>query len=274
MALTNYLDSNGTRYIIERVREKADINSPEFTGTPKAPTPAEGSNDKQVATTEFVKAAIEAAELSVYSIKGQLDDPADLPDPAEPGDIYEVKPETIVTDGDPKEIVKVVGVVDEYEELATIDPEPEAGSIYRVKNAGQTDPADDTTAFPENSYFEKQDDGSWNLISGTGYPENTKYMYTDNDGWIPRDNDGIDLSAYATKEEVNDRIKYEELTAIPLSDIVSWFNPTPPAPTYNAVTPVGTEDPSALGWYEKSGEEYVLSTDTAVDSTKTYYAKA
>ena len=42
---------------------------------------------------------------------------------------------------------------------------------------------------------------------------------------------------------------------------------------YVAVTPVGDEDPSAEGWYEYDSEtaKYVLSTDTEVDGTKTYY---
>ena len=46
---------------------------------------------------------------------------------------------------------------------------------------------------------------------------------------------------------------------------------------YNEVTPVGTEDPSAEGWYERSGSVgayvYTLTTDTAVNSSKTYYKK-
>lgn len=45
------------------------------------------------------------------------------------------------------------------------------------------------------------------------------------------------------------------------------------ADTYSAVTPVGTEDPSEEGWYEKDGDEYIATTDTTVDSEKTYYSK-
>ncbi len=37
------------------------------------------------------------------------------------------------------------------------------------------------------------------------------------------------------------------------------------------VVPEGTEDPSALGWYELVGTTYELSADTSVDSSKTYY---
>ena len=46
---------------------------------------------------------------------------------------------------------------------------------------------------------------------------------------------------------------------------------------YGEVTTAGTENPSDEGWYEKSGaypdETYALSEDTAVDNSKTYYAK-
>ena len=40
---------------------KANIASPEFTGTPKAPTATAGTNTTQIATTEFVTAAVSAA---------------------------------------------------------------------------------------------------------------------------------------------------------------------------------------------------------------------
>lgn len=43
--------------------------------------------------------------------------------------------------------------------------------------------------------------------------------------------------------------------------------------TYSAVTPVGTENPMKLKWYEKSGTVYFRSTDTSVVAGKTYYSK-
>ena len=45
--------------------------------------------------------------------------------------------------------------------------------------------------------------------------------------------------------------------------------------TYDAVSPVGSEDPSDQGWYEIDAVtgKYVLSEDTTVDSQKTYYEK-
>jgi len=44
--------------------------------------------------------------------------------------------------------------------------------------------------------------------------------------------------------------------------------------TYTEVTPEGTENPSEEGWYELSGTEYVLTTDTTVDEEKTYYERS
>lgn len=47
-------------------------------------------------------------------------------------------------------------------------------------------------------------------------------------------------------------------------------------PTYTEVEPVGDENPKALGWYEETtpdSGEYVKTTDTEVDSEKTYYTR-
>ena len=43
--------------------------------------------------------------------------------------------------------------------------------------------------------------------------------------------------------------------------------------SYKTVTPIGTEDPSAEGWYEFDGTNYTLTADTVVDPNKTYYEK-
>lgn len=48
--------------------------------------------------------------------------------------------------------------------------------------------------------------------------------------------------------------------------------------SYSAASPVGTENPSTEGWYERSGSDpdyvYTLTSDTTVDSEKTYYIKS
>lgn len=43
--------------------------------------------------------------------------------------------------------------------------------------------------------------------------------------------------------------------------------------TYGEVTPETGDDPSDKGWYEKVSDKYVITEDTSVDSTKTYYEK-
>jgi hypothetical protein len=47
--------------IASAVSSKADLNSPALTGTPTAPTAAAGTNTTQVATTAFVKTALDGA---------------------------------------------------------------------------------------------------------------------------------------------------------------------------------------------------------------------
>ena len=44
---------------------KVDKNGAVLTGTPTAPTAAEGNNSAQIATTAFVKRAVDAAKITV-----------------------------------------------------------------------------------------------------------------------------------------------------------------------------------------------------------------
>ena len=46
---------------------KASVNSPDFTGTPTAPTPADGTSDRQIATAEFVYNTIRSNVGNVFS---------------------------------------------------------------------------------------------------------------------------------------------------------------------------------------------------------------
>ena len=56
-------DGNNTDNSIQaKLNEKAPLASPEFTGTPKAPTAAVGTNTTQIATTAFVKQAVDNAQ--------------------------------------------------------------------------------------------------------------------------------------------------------------------------------------------------------------------
>lgn len=51
---------------------KADLASPTFTGTPKAPTAAAGTNTTQIATTAFVQSAVAAASTGAAKYKGGM----------------------------------------------------------------------------------------------------------------------------------------------------------------------------------------------------------
>ena len=64
-----------------------------------------------------------------------------------------------------------------------------------------------------------------------------------------------------------------KVTAAQLAAIEAVLYGTEGSVSYNAVSPVGTENPVTEGWYEKDGDVYTLSTDTTVDSEKTYYEK-
>lgn len=65
---------------------KAPIASPTFTGTPKAPTAAAGTNTEQIATTEFVTSAVSTAIAGVTQIKYEV--VSTLPATGAAGTIY------------------------------------------------------------------------------------------------------------------------------------------------------------------------------------------
>lgn len=51
---------------------KANLASPNFTGTPTAPTAAAGTNTTQLATTAFVKSAVDSAVSGAYKPQGSI----------------------------------------------------------------------------------------------------------------------------------------------------------------------------------------------------------
>ena len=62
-----------------QLNAKAPLASPQFTGTPTAPTPTAGDNSTQIATTAFVKATAEKA-VADADITGKLEDYAKTED--------------------------------------------------------------------------------------------------------------------------------------------------------------------------------------------------
>jgi hypothetical protein len=64
--------------IASSISSKADTASPTFTGTPAAPTASSGSNTTQIATTAFVKAAVDTATGSLATMASQDADDVDI----------------------------------------------------------------------------------------------------------------------------------------------------------------------------------------------------
>ncbi len=57
---------------------KANLASPTFTGTPKAPTATAGTNTTQIATTAFVQTAVEAAQVGAAMFQGTVNANTDI----------------------------------------------------------------------------------------------------------------------------------------------------------------------------------------------------
>lgn len=81
------------KVINQALGAKAPLASPTFTGTPKAPTAASGTNNTQIATTAFVKTAIDNQLSTVYKAAGSVASIAALPAPSASylGYVYDVE---------------------------------------------------------------------------------------------------------------------------------------------------------------------------------------
>jgi hypothetical protein len=64
-------DSNFASTVVNSLSTKAPLSSPAFTGTPTAPTAAQGTNTTQVATTQFVQQALEITQLDTFTFDGR-----------------------------------------------------------------------------------------------------------------------------------------------------------------------------------------------------------
>ncbi len=58
----------------KKIKKKADLDSPHFTGEPTAPTPEYPDDSERLATTEYVKLAIGDAENTQYELSRDTDD--------------------------------------------------------------------------------------------------------------------------------------------------------------------------------------------------------
>lgn len=88
----NHLDGVESN-VQTQLNAKAPLASPALTGTPTAPTATKGTNTTQIATTEFVKTAVDDVKSSlgtVYTYKGSKPTFADLPLENQAGDVWNV----------------------------------------------------------------------------------------------------------------------------------------------------------------------------------------
>lgn len=98
--------------------------------------------------------------------------------------------------------------------------------------------------------------------------------------------DGQDPATYSwVQKDVQPAENPTQVDALPsatpelLGEVLQFIGTTTADYTHNffyecmaaEATPIGSEDPSAEGWYELVNDEYVLSEDTTIDGTKTYY---
>lgn len=81
------------KVINQALGAKAPLATPTFTGTPKAPTAAAGTNTTQIATTAFVKTAIDNQLSTVYKAAGSVASISALPAPSASylGYVYDVE---------------------------------------------------------------------------------------------------------------------------------------------------------------------------------------
>ena len=141
----------------------APLNSPALTGTPTAPTAAEGTNTTQIATTAFVKTACDAiaAELSsAFEFKGIVADMAALEaiTGQKAGDVYQVtnaggtppksNVEFVWVDGDPTGSWQELGAVIDLSAYATLaSPVFTGNPTAPTPTAGDDSTSIATTAF-------------------------------------------------------------------------------------------------------------------------------
>ena len=121
---TRSLGSNSGYARVDHVHpkdtSKANLASPEFTGTPKAPTAASGTNTTQIATTAFVQAAVASGGVTVDTA---MSDSSTNP----------VQNRVIKSYVD-EAVSDITGV--EFRVVSSLPSTGEAGVIYLVSNSG------------------------------------------------------------------------------------------------------------------------------------------
>ena len=119
----------------------------------------------------------------------------------------------------------------------------------------------ETRQAAQNSALVKETKDGKYIPAGTAYPSNDANAI----GLLYEDVDVTCGDMPASVITGGDVVVYEDRLAIT-------------GESYDAVTPETGDNPAEEGWYERSGSAgayvYTLTTDTTVDSQKTYYAKS
>lgn len=118
----------------------------------------------------------------------------------------------------------------------------------------------ETKEFAQDSALvETSEDGTKHIPMGTAYPSNDG-----NAIGIAYEDVDVTTGNMPGSVVTGNAVVYEDKLAVT-------------GVSYSAASPAGTENPKEEGWYERSGSAgsyvYTLTTDTTVDSEKTYYVQ-
>lgn len=114
-APTSNLHAATKKYVDDQASSKADIASPDFTGTPTVPTATAGTNNTQIASTAFVTTAVANAIAGVTGIEYQI--VVSLPATGEAGVIYLISN----SGSNPNSYDEYIYVNDAFEKIGTTD---------------------------------------------------------------------------------------------------------------------------------------------------------
>ena len=266
MAEKKYLDLLGLQRVAQDIAAKyAPLDSPALVGVPTAPTAATGTATTQVATTEFVHQEIASIATAIV-FRGVVADVAHLPVIADEveGNMYNVtaKGETtadfvegtgkVLDAGSNVVVVNIKTGVDYRAVVPVGDEDPSEEGWYEYDGSEYTLSAD-TEVDGSKTYYEQYDvmSNKWDILGGV-----------------------FDVSEL--EAQINVRLTFGETMPQSPEDGDTFLYLGDTSYTYDAVSPVGTENPQEEGWYVEdtlNPGQYVLTTDTEVQVGTTYYEK-
>lgn len=173
----------------------------------------------------------------------------------------------ILADG---ENVAVVELITGYTAVpaasVTVDKDPKKLGWYELDGAEYV-PSEDRIADTSKTYYTADTVKKWDALGGTFNLEGRYLEFGTEFPVSP-----VDGRVFLYMGE--DTFVYNEVLSPSGRPVDQGYYEA--VDVYNAVTPVGDEDPSAEGWYEEDSlnpGQYVLTADTSVQAGKTYYVK-